>query len=327
MGTIVDTSKNREMMASVNGPVSMYKLQSYYSDSENIALPSCIYKLNSFYTDSEEQTGGEMTKELVELEQRQEKILQRLAALSQQVDALSKGGIPAALPAASRQAAAHGRSTVSGSSVDVPGKAGIPTDLVIYADPCSPPLSLLVLSQLLADKYKVLHTVHTHSSSGTVPPALNQAFSQAGDVRPRSQYDFIITVIWKAVQHGPCLLLSPSRHSMIEGEACIGRYLARLLSPAYDDDISTATEIDSWLDLSYKLINGNKKEKMAILKSMNTSLGKARWLSGGELSLADIVLWSLIRQSRDLGSPPSNVSNWIKNCNNHPKFEAALKAL
>jgi len=310
-------------MACVNGPVSMYKLQSYYKDSDSIEVPSCVYKLNSFYADSEGQADSEMNPELVALERRQEDILSRLAALSQQVDALTKSGIP--VSSSSLSASTNLQAASLGD--ELPRKApGVPVDIVIYASPSSPPLSVLVLSQLLSDKYKVLHASHTHSSVASVPENLRRVFSQSGDVRPRGDYDVIITLIWKDVVNGPCLLISPTHHSQICGEANVARYLARLLSPPYDHDIIAATHVDSWLDQSYKLANGNKKEKAAVLKSMNTSLGKQSYLTS-ELSLADIVLWSLIRQSSDLGSPPTNVSHWIKNCNNHLKFQTALKAL
>merc|ERR1712154_439888 len=234
MGTIVDTSK----------------------DSDSIEVPSCVYKLNSFYADLEGHSGGggsEMSEDLVALERRQEQILSRLAALSQQVDALTKSGVPVSASGLSKSTNQQAASqTVNALPRTAPG---VPVDIVIYASPSSPPLSVLVLSQLLSDKYKVLHASHTHSSVSSVPENLRHAFSHSGDVRPRSDYDVIITLIWKDVVNGPCLLISLTHHSQISGEACVARYLARLLNPPYDQDIIAATHIDSWLDQSYKLLN------------------------------------------------------------------------
>ena len=122
-------------------------------------------------------------------------------------------------------------------------------------------------------------------------------------------------------------MVSPHNQTVIEGEANVARYLARLLTPCYEENISQACEIDSWLDMSYQLSSGNKKEKAAVLKAMNGKLGQSSWLVGNELSLADIVLWSGIQQQKEANSAPNNVKKWLQNCSNHAAFQAALKAL
>ena len=130
-----------------------------------------------------------------------------------------------------------------------------------------------------------------------------------------------------SVSHGPTLMVSPHKQAVIQGEACVARYLARLVTPSYEDNISSACEIDTWLDMSCVFSQGNKKEKAAVLKAMNSKLGQSSWLVGNELSLADIVLWSTLHSHQESSNAPANVKKWILNCNNHTAFQAALKAL
>ena len=128
---------------------------------------------------------------------------------------------------------------------------------------------------------------------------------------------------------GPSLVVNPQVQSVIVGEANIARYLARLLKPAYDSgtDIATATEIDQFVDMSYPLTWGSAKEKAAVLKTLNAKLGKAEWLVGSTLSLADISLWSAIQQSGQAEGVSANIKKWLANCNQHPAFQSALKVI
>lgn len=70
-------------------------------------------------------------------------------------------------------------------------------DIVINANPTSPPLSLLVLHQLLCDHYKVLSTVHTHSAVKNVPENLLKCFGEQTKTQPRHEYQLGFTLIWK----------------------------------------------------------------------------------------------------------------------------------
>ena len=79
----------------------------------------------------------------------------------------------------------------------LPQDYGALKDIVINANPASPPLSLLVLHQLLCDRYKVLATVHTHSAVKNVPENLLRCFGEQTNKQPRHEYQLGFTLIWK----------------------------------------------------------------------------------------------------------------------------------
>lgn len=70
-------------------------------------------------------------------------------------------------------------------------------DIVINANPASPPLSLLVLHRLLCDRFRVLSAVHTHSAIKSVPENLLKCFGEQTKTRPRHEYQLGFTLIWK----------------------------------------------------------------------------------------------------------------------------------
>ena len=123
------------------------------------------------------------------------------------------------------------------------------------------------------------------------------------------------------------MMVSPSVQSAIHGEGNIARYLARSLEPSYEDlDAATATEIDTLVDMATgQLLKGNSKEKASILRSLNSKLGKNTWLVGSGMSLADIVMWSVLHQTGQAEGAPTNVKTWLKTCNSHPAFQFALR--
>ena len=131
-----------------------------------------------------------------------------------------------------------------------------------------------------------------------------------------------------SVKHGPTLMVSPNIQTALQGEGSVARYIARLLEPAYDSgDIVTATEIDQYVDLAGSLLNGNNKEKAGVMRTLNGRLGKEQYLVGGQRSLADIVLWSALQQSKQTDAAPPNVKKWLDRCAADPAFSLAQKML
>ena len=124
----------------------------------------------------------------------------------------------------------------------------------------------------------------------------------------------------------PELIVNTSVQSPILGEGAMARYLARLINPAYDSsDAVTVTEIDSWIDtMCIQFTSGNKKEKAAVFKSMNSKLGNSDWLVGSAMSLADVVAWSKIIQSQQTESAPANVKKWLTRCSQDSCFRIAI---
>lgn len=71
-------------------------------------------------------------------------------------------------------------------------------DIVINANPKQPPLSLLVLHALLCQRYRVLSTIHVHSSVGSVPPQLLSCLGpRHPDSYSRQMFQMGFTLIWK----------------------------------------------------------------------------------------------------------------------------------
>lgn len=113
----------------------------------------------------------------------------------------------------------------------------------------------------------------------------------------------------------------------IEGEGNIARFLFSLLGP--QQNAMTLTLIDSWVDMAiFQLKEGGSKEKSAVLRSMNSTLSKSPWLVGNELTVADVVLWSVLQQTGSCSTAlPANVQKWVRACENLAPFSTALRLL
>ncbi|KAL8175513.1 UNVERIFIED_CONTAM: hypothetical protein K2H54_026958 [Gekko kuhli] len=211
--------------------------------------------------------------------------------------------------------------TVSSSPQDY----GALKDIVINANPSLPPLSLLVLHSLLCERYKILSAVHTHSSVKYVPEHLLKCFGEQTRKQSRHEYQLGFTLIWKDVLK-PQMKFSIQTMCPIEGEGNIARFLFSLLGQKHNAVI--ATLIDSWVDTAiFQLKEGSNKERAAVLRSMNTALGKTSWLVGSELTVADVVTWCALRQTESTNAVPTNVQKWLKCCENLAPFQSALKLL
>ncbi|XP_015281705.1 PREDICTED: aminoacyl tRNA synthase complex-interacting multifunctional protein 2 isoform X1 [Gekko japonicus] len=323
----------------------MYKVRPFQGgpDSAVLAqhLPTCMYRVRNVHHHL--QGGGsdaaatvsslpqdEVDPSLQALESRQEEILKRLYELKAAVDGLSKMiQTPDADFDATNiiQADEHAPLTASAADLDdLLGKDyGALKDIVINANPSLPPLSLLVLHSLLCERYKILSAIHTHSSVKYVPEQLLKCFGEQTRKQSRHEYQLGLTLIWKDVLK-PQMKFSVQTMCPIEGEGNIARFLFSLLGQKHN--AVTATLIDSWVDTAiFQLKEGSNKERAAVLRSMNTALGKTSWLVGSELTVADVVTWCVLRQTESTNAVPTNVQKWLKSCENLAPFQSALKLL
>lgn len=238
------------------------------------------------------------------LERRQEVILQRLRGLETVLQGLKDTYKTSAMPPNSSGSKSVKRST--GKPVDL-GDGVL--DLVISADPDQVPYSIFVMFQLLQEKFRVRGSTHVHSSV-TSKCATNLFPSGDG----RSDYQIILTLIWKKVPNGPELMVNPSKQSAIQGEVNIVRYIRRLLdSTAEAEDPATMATCDEVLDLvQLRIIDGNNKERDSALRTLNSRLGRTSWLVGDSVSSADIAAWSGINQCKLSADLPGNVKKWFK---------------
>ncbi|NXK80500.1 AIMP2 protein, partial [Amazona guildingii] len=316
----------------------MYKVRPFHGAGGAVLteqLPTCMYRLPSLHSQRPPaaspppQPQEEVDPSLQELEARQDLILKRLYELKSAVDGLSKmTQTPDADIDVTNIIQTNDCSlTANGADLDVMlGKDyGALKDVVINANPSLPPLSLLVLHNLLCERYKILSAVHTHSSVKSVPENLLKCFGEQTKKQPRHEYQLGFTLIWKDVPK-PQMKFSVQTMCPIEGEGNIARFLFSLLGHNYN--AVTSTLIDSWVDTAFfQLREGNSKEKGAVLRSMNAALGKAAWLVGNELTIADIVAWSVLQQTGSASGAPANVQKWMKSCENLPPFSSILSLL
>lgn len=317
----------------------MYRVKPYHEggSSLSVELPTCMYRLPNVHrgtgcpalNGSHVQGGSDPS--LQALESRQDNILKRLYELKAAVHGLSKMiQTPDADLDVTNIIRAQEHTALSASALDlnsVLGKDyGALKDIVINANPASPPLSLLVLHQLLCSQYKVLSTVHTHSAVKNVPEHLLRCFGEQTKSRPRHEYQLGFTLIWKNVPKTQ-MKFSVQRMCPIEGEGNIARFLFSLFGQKHSAVNSTL--IDSWVDVAdFQFREGSSKERAAVLGSVNSALGKGPWLVGSELTVADVVLWSALWQAGAGSGPvPPNVQKWMRACENLAPFSAALRLL
>lgn len=317
----------------------MYQVKPVCGGHIAIDVPTCMYKLPNIHaaqqgnscTSEHAFQNGELDLTVKSLEARQDEIMKKLYELKAAVEGLAKTvTTPDAdmdLTVSSSLSSQSCSSTAFKGITDldtVLGKdLGALRDIVINANPSQPPLSLLVLHSLLCKRYRILSTVHVHSSIASVKPQLLSCLGpRHADSYARQMFQLGFTLIWKDV---PKLQMKFSVRNMcpIEGEANVARFLFKLLAP-YPSDPAAATLVDSWVDVAFfQLAEGSAKERAAVLRTLNSALGRSPWLCGAEFSLADIACYCCVLLSGSAPSAPANVQRWIKSCENLGHFGPA----
>lgn len=319
----------------------MYQVKPICGGDIKTDLPTCMYKLPNVHAQKQLQgnsctsehalQNGEVDPAVKALEARQDEIMRKLYELKAAVEGLAKTvTTPDAdldLTVSSSLSCPPMGSTSLNVSTDLDsllGKDhGALRDIVINANPAQPPLTLLVLHGLLCQRYRVLSTVHVHSSVANVPPQLLSCLGPRHvDSYARHLFQLGFTLIWKDV---PKLQMKFSIRNMcpIEGEANVARFIFKLFAP-YPSDPALATLVDSWVDTAFfQLAEGSTKEKSAVLRALNSALGRNPWLVGPEFSLADLASYCCVMQSGSASSAPCNVQRWLKSCENLGHFSPA----
>ncbi|XP_023691170.1 aminoacyl tRNA synthase complex-interacting multifunctional protein 2 isoform X1 [Paramormyrops kingsleyae] len=314
----------------------MYKVKPISEANMDVDLPTCMYKLPNIHAQQTSciehaHQNGEVDPALKALESRQDEIMRRLYELKAAVDGLAKtvSSPDADLDATGLTHTPPGCAFTGPSDLNslLGQDVGVLRDIVINANPTEPPFSLLVLHDMLCQRYRVLSSVHVHSSVSAVPPAL---LSCLGPSHPRSHkrqdFDFGFTLIWKDV---PRVQMKFSVHSMcpVEGEGNVARFLYKLLVTPPSDPCQ-ATLVDSWVDAAlFQLAGGGADERAAMVKALNAALCRGAWLAGPELCLADVLCACGLLRSGGAPSAPSNVQKWLKSCENSGFFHCVLSLL
>ncbi|XP_072299530.1 aminoacyl tRNA synthase complex-interacting multifunctional protein 2 isoform X2 [Eucyclogobius newberryi] len=273
---------------------------------------------------------GEVDPAVKALEARQDEILRKLYELKAAVEGLSKTvTTPDAdldLTVSSSLSFQSPTTTAFKGPADLEsllGKdLGALRDIVINANPAEPPLTLFVLHGLLCQRYRILSSVHVHSSVASVPPQLLSCLGPRHvESYARQLFQLGFTLIWKNV---PKLQMKFNIQNMcpIEGEANVARFLFKLLN-VYPSDPAQATLVDSWVDTAFfQLAEGGAKERAAVLRALNSALGQTLWVAGSDFSLADIACFCCMQKNVS-SSVPANVQRWLKSCENLGHFSPA----
>ncbi|XP_013889542.1 aminoacyl tRNA synthase complex-interacting multifunctional protein 2 [Austrofundulus limnaeus] len=323
----------------MSSTMPMYQLKPVCGGDVQIDLPTCMYKLPKVHAQQGSSCiasscsehalqNGELDPAVKALEARQDEILRKLYELKAAVEGLAKTVTTpdADLDVTSLSSQSSSFTMLKGSTdLDtLLGKdLGALRDIVINANPAQPPVTLLVLHSLLCQRYQVLSTVHVHSSVSSVPPQLLSCLGpRHPDSYARHLFQLGFTLIWKDV---PKLEMKFSVRNMcpIEGEANVARFLYKLLAP-FPSDPAVATLVDSWVDTAFfQLAEGSTKERAAVLRALNSALGRSPWLAGPEFSLADIACYCCVSRRGSAPAAPANVQRWIKSCENLGHFSPA----
>ncbi|XP_063218081.1 phenylalanine--tRNA ligase alpha subunit [Bacillus rossius redtenbacheri] len=197
--------------------------------------------------------------------------------------------------------------------------------LAITANPSHPPFSLRVLLRLLSLAGPVACTEHRHSSLRAAAPA------PAGfpGVEPRDGPGRLhVAFIWKDEGVDPTLVVAPVGHTNVVGEVNVARHLARLLerrpgpaaAPYEGRGAAWAAQADAWLDRAYDVTHGGPRERAEVVALARSTLSTREWLLGPAVSLADVCLWSALRQDDVAGTLPRELRRWLDKCSRHPVF-------
>lgn len=195
-------------------------------------------------------------------------------------------------------------------------------EFVILSDPHHPPYSLVILLKLLAGRYKIEVSSHVHSSVSFIPSELH-SFLNGPSNSSGTGSCINITLIWKKVGKDPLLIHCPVSNGTIAGEVNIARYLNRLLEQKPNPVLVYESkgeiyggQVDVLLDCIYTLVTHGSNEACSYtLPSLDSVLSKQDWLLHS-LSVADICLWSSLKQNPCLINSSSNLKKWFEKCQN-----------
>ena len=193
-------------------------------------------------------------------------------------------------------------------------------EFVIHSDPHYPPYSVIILLKLLAVRYQTEISTHVHSSVSVISSELQSFFNVP--LGSSGIGSFVkVTLIWKKLGKDPLLIHCPVSNSTIAGEVNIARYFNRLLEQRPDPVLIYeskggvyGSQVDAWLDCIYKsVVHGSNEQCSSIVPSVSAVLNKQDWLTCS-LSIADICLWSFLKQRPNLLHSTYSLKKWFENC-------------
>lgn len=304
----------------------MYHLKPVMNQNVVCEVPTCMYTLKPVCTFSFDPkafsdsntglTGGTgvdpmsieidnllqkaESDELRMLAERQQRVLQQLAELKNEILSLrTELKLNAKAPAAAQATPSlKSKAELKAEPINLTYLQ----DFVVNASPEYVPYSLLALKNLWKDRLNLHVECFTHS---TVPKLSEEALNfqtaitnSTGTVVASNLPQIKVTLIWKNVGAYTEMITSPTSYVPICGEVNILRFLSRCGPSEYNyEQQDNVDEVDSILDACYLLLNKqNVKQRQQILRTLGTKLGKAAGFGGAEMSLCDIAFTSAVKQ-------------------------------
>eukprot|EP00092_Neocalanus_flemingeri_P038722 GFUD01042164.1.p1 GENE.GFUD01042164.1~~GFUD01042164.1.p1 ORF type:complete len:528 (-),score=132.90 GFUD01042164.1:315-1898(-) len=262
---------------------TMYALKPVFDLDAKVDIPACMYSLPVIQSSTPiAGIGGARAicpLAVEALEARQDAILARLGQLKDQVSAYKKSiGLPDV--------------AVASPTANVTKTA----DIVIRCSPSFPAFSLKGIYSMLTASGLTVHTsCHTHCTVASLPPNV-QSFLPVTEVA-RSTAQVRITLIWTEVGKDCELMVSPLAQTVIKGETNLLRYFSRLFPTIFPyESLPNLMAVDSMLDNVSSLQWAAPRAKQPLLRTLAVNLAKAPYLAGPTLSIADLALYSCIRQ-------------------------------
>jgi len=308
----------------------MYALKPVFDLDAKVEIPTCMYSLPVIQSSTPIGGVGGATplcpNSVEALEARQDAILARLGQLKDQVAAYKKSlGLPEVsttmltFPAISdsdttvqriaklkqtmlvidaifrQKPSKSAHREIEPSSIKLSNVTKT-ADIVIRCSPTFPVFSLKGVYSLLTASGLTVHTsCHTHCSVTSLPPNV-QSFLPLTEV-PRSSAQVRLTLIWTDVGKDCELMVSPLAQTVIKGETNILRYFARLFPTIFlYESLPNLMAVDTMLDNVATLLWAAPRERQPIMRNLAVNLTKTAYLAGGALSVADLALYSCIRQ-------------------------------
>ncbi|XP_065185426.1 aminoacyl tRNA synthase complex-interacting multifunctional protein 2-like [Sycon ciliatum] len=295
---------------------TMYSIPPSAPIDGKMDLPSCMYRMpplqggpcGAEQSSSQASTSAEASSSasLASLEQRQVAVIADLEELQVQVDSLALR-LNVAIP------------PLPGTSSD--------QQIVVHASPNNPPTAVLYLLRALAHKLPVTTAVYLHSSLKSLSTELQQFLRTV--VPNRSSAEALrLVVVWREIADDESYIMVRSHGAgaaqcCVRGQQNIGRYLCRkYLYRLYEALGAMATlEIDAAISSFYLPLlassQTNNKEQAAALKQANVALGRNAFLAGENVSLADLLLYSVVSRKPALVTA-NNVKAWVKRLATNP---------
>uniref|UniRef100_A0A182Y0R2 AIMP2 thioredoxin-like domain-containing protein n=1 Tax=Anopheles stephensi TaxID=30069 RepID=A0A182Y0R2_ANOST len=303
----------------------MYHLKPVMNQNVVCEVPTCMYTLKpvstfSFdpkaFTDSNTGLSGGTgvdpmsieidnllqkaeNDELRMLAERQQRVLQQLAELKNEILALrTELKLNAKAPSVPQATTPlKSRSELKAEPINLTCLQ----DFVVNASPEYVPYSLLALKNLWKDRLNLHVECFTHS---TVPKLSEEALkfqtaiTNSTATGASNLPQIKVTLIWKNVGAYTEMITSPTSYVPICGEVNILRYLSRCGPSEFNYELQdNVDEVDSILDACYLLLNKqNVKQRQQTLRTLGSKLGRAAGFGGAEMSLCDIAFTSAVKQ-------------------------------